>query len=61
LKNKISFAQWKLIENYKKNIGSVFYPPQDAPSETFRVYGKVSVFSDKFLRLFASGFPLLRE
>ncbi|EFH22670.1 hypothetical protein NEIPOLOT_01430 [Neisseria polysaccharea ATCC 43768] len=44
-----------------KNIGSGFYPPQDAPSETFRVYGEVSVFSDKFLRLFASGFPLLRE
>ncbi|ACF29929.1 conserved hypothetical protein [Neisseria gonorrhoeae DGI2] len=38
-----------------------FYPPQDAPSETFRVCGEVSVFSDKFLRLSASGFPLLQE
>ncbi|PPZ80244.1 hypothetical protein C5B25_07335 [Neisseria gonorrhoeae] len=38
-----------------------FYPPQDAPSETFRVCGEVSVFSDKFLRLSASGFPLFRD
>ncbi|HGH6571914.1 TPA: hypothetical protein ACJL5V_000172, partial [Neisseria meningitidis] len=28
LKNKISFAQWKLIENYKKISGQVFIRPK---------------------------------